>query len=94
MPNEAYRILLRRSARKDLLSLPRKVGEQVERTIDRLEAHLNAGIRPQDMRRIEGLPHTYRIDTSEYRVLFLLDEDERLVTITRIRHRRDVYRRV
>jgi mRNA interferase RelE/StbE len=87
-----YRVVVRRSAQKELLALPGKISDQVERKIDRLEAHLNAGTRPPDMRRIEGEAHTYRIDTGEYRILFIRNENERLVTITRVRHRRDVYR--
>jgi mRNA interferase RelE/StbE len=87
-----YRIEVRRTAHKDLLGLPPKISEQVERTIDRLAAQLNAGRRPQDVKKLVGLPNTYRIDSGDYRILFELDDEERVATIARVRHRKDAYR--
>ncbi len=92
MLGKAYRLVVSRSAAKDLVGLPPKIGDQIERTIDRLLARLRAGQRPQDMRPIVGRPHTYRIDSGEYRVLFEVDEAAAIVTIIRVRHRKDVYR--
>ena len=92
MPGKPYRLGITRSARKDLLDLQPRVSEQVERTIERLLARLREGQRPQDMKALRGRPETYRIDSGEYRILFSLDETAALVTILRVRHRRDVYR--
>ncbi|MBI2941121.1 MAG: type II toxin-antitoxin system RelE/ParE family toxin [Chloroflexi bacterium] len=92
MAGKAYQLVITRSARKDLLGLPPKIGEQVEETIDRLLSRLREGQRAQDMRRVEGRPDTYRVDTGEYRILFAIDEAEALMTVFRIRHRKDAYR--
>jgi mRNA interferase RelE/StbE len=35
----------------------------------------------------------YRIRVGEYRIVYAVDDEERLVLIARIAHRRDVYRR-
>jgi mRNA interferase RelE/StbE len=87
-----FRVEIRRSARKDLLDLPARISEQIERAIDRLEARLNEGQPPQDVKKLQGRADTYRIDSGEYRILFALDEQEGVVTIARVRHRKDVYR--
>ena len=34
----------------------------------------------------------YRIRVGDYRVLFTIDDAQRLITVYRIKHRRDVYR--
>ena len=92
MANSPYILITTRTARKELVDLPPKIGEQVERAIDRLLARLRGGERPQDMKRVEGRPHTYRVDSGEYRILFSLNEDEGSVTVFRVRHRKDAYR--
>jgi mRNA interferase RelE/StbE len=35
----------------------------------------------------------YRIRVSDYRVVYAVDDDERVVLVARIAHRREVYRR-
>lgn len=92
MPGKDYGLIVTRSARKELLGLPPKVSEQVERAIDRLLSHFNAGERPQDMRPLRGNPGMYRLDSGEYRIVLLLDEPAATITIVRVRHRKDVYR--
>src|SRR5205085_1406008 len=92
VPSNDYQILFSRSARKDIVNLPTKISEQVERAIDRLLAAFRSGTRPQDMKPIQGRPRTYRVDSGEYRVLFEVDEETRTITMIRVRHRKDVYR--
>lgn len=53
---------------------------------------LRVNPRPQDVRPIRGREDTYRVDSGEYRILFHLDDDQRVVTVFRVGHRRDVYR--
>lgn len=48
--------------------------------------------RPQDVRRLRGEEDAYIVDSGAYRILFHLDEQAKVVTIFRVRHRRDVYR--
>lgn len=92
MPSKVYRLVVTRSARKELLALPPRINEQVERAIDRLLARFNEGERPQDMKKLRGREQTYRVDSGEYRILFTLDESAALITVMRVRHRKDVYR--
>lgn len=92
MPGKAYQLEVTRSARKELVGLPPKISDQVERAIERLISALSAGERPQDMRPIKGRAQTYRLDSGEYRILFSVDDKARRITIFRVRHRKHVYR--
>jgi len=64
----------------------------VEGTIDRLEATLNEGNRPQDMKALKGEPGAYRIDTGECRILFCMEDSSGVVRVSQVRHRREAYR--
>ena len=92
MARKSDHLEIKRDARKELLDLPPKVSRQIQETIERLGTALNEGRRPQDMAPLRGRPNSYRIDSGEYRVLFELHDDEGLVVVFRIRHRRDAYR--
>lgn len=92
MARKTYRLEVKRDARKELLDLPPKINRQVQETIDRLLNTLNQGRRPQDVASLKGRDRSYRIDSREYRVLFELNDDEGLVVVFRVRHRRDAYR--
>jgi len=48
LPEKDYRLTLRRFARKEILALPPKISDQVERTIDRLLSAYQEGERLQD----------------------------------------------
>jgi mRNA interferase RelE/StbE len=75
------------AAAKDLARLPRDLLASVRGAIDSLSdqprPHDSAKPRPNG-------PHRIRI--GDYRVLYDVDDAQRVVTILRVRHRRDAYR--
>ena len=81
-PPRRVAVVVLAPARKELLALPARFQGQVQRAIDRLIAELRAGRRPQDMRKLRGLPDTHRIDSGEYRILFALEAGEVVVLET------------
>ena len=48
--------------------------------------------RPPGVRRMRGRSSSYRVRVGAYRIVFRIDDEDRLVEITHIGHRRDVYR--
>lgn len=92
MPAKRYSLAITRRAEKEMADLPSKIGRQVVASIERLRERLGAGLRPQDMKRLEGPSGFYRLDSGEYRIVLALDEAAATVTIVRVRHRKDVYR--
>jgi mRNA interferase RelE/StbE len=82
-----YRIVLARSACKQLAALPRDVQQQVGPQI----ALLADDPRPHGSQKLKG-SDLYRIRVGDYRVVYAIDDDDLLIGIVRVAHRRDAYR--
>ena len=84
----SYRVSLRASAEKELQELSTKV---VRRILPRLEL-LAAVPRPPGCKKLKGGDKEWRIRVGDYRIVYVIDDAARTVDVTRIAHRRDVYR--
>lgn len=82
-----YRLLIKRSAERDLRRLPRPIFQRINR---RLLA-LGEDPRPPGVRKLKGALEGWRLRVGDYRVVYLIDDTAQSVTIVRVRHRRDVY---
>ncbi len=82
-----WRIVFRKSVSKDLRRIPRADVQRILATIDALA---------EDPRRLgaEKLSGSerYRIRQGTYRVLYEIRDEEILVIVVKVGHRRDVYR--
>ena len=83
----SYKLLIKRSAAKELEELPPKVRRRVASKIDAL----GTTPRPPGVEKLSG-QEKYRIRQGDYRVLYAIDDDAQIVTVVKIGHRRDVYR--
>ena len=84
-----YKILLKSSAAKEIESVGSK--EDRRRIVDRI-ATLAAGPRSQKSEKLAGYDDRYRIRQGHYRIVYLIDDSRREVTIFKVGHRKDVYR--
>jgi mRNA interferase RelE/StbE len=82
-----YRVTILRRAQKELGALPQ---EAYERVRDAIRA-LNDEPRPAGCLKLSGRDG-WRLRTGNYRVIYEVDDGDRMVTILHIGHRRDVYR--
>jgi mRNA interferase RelE/StbE len=82
-----YEILLKRSAERELATLP---GNVHDRIVERIN-HLGTVPRPHGSARLRG-HDGYRIRVGDYRVLYVVEDARRRVVIVAVGHRRDVYR--
>ena len=48
--------------------------------------------RPRQARKLKGAERAYRLRVRGYRIIYTVDDKEKLVIVTAIRHRKDVYR--
>lgn len=85
----SYRILIKTSAGKELAALGSKVDRQ--RVVARIHLLANDP-RPHGSEKLTGFDDRYRIRQGSYRIVYLIDDKESVVTIYKIGHRRDVYR--
>ena len=82
-----YRLIIRHQAERELGRLGHDDRERIGRKLLLLETNpFSAGVIALQGRR------GYRIRIGNYRVLYELDEPSKIVIVTSIGHRRDVYR--
>lgn len=83
-----YRVVVERSAEKDLRRLPLDVRFRVANAL----RSLANDPRPIGSRKLAGTRHDWRIRVGDYRVIYEIADSIRVVRVYRIRHRREVYR--
>ena len=83
-----YRVLLERSAEKDLARLSSEIHERVIASIQALAMNP----RPPRCRKLVGSINDWRIRVGDYRIIYQIADDIRVVRVNRVRHRREVYR--
>jgi mRNA interferase RelE/StbE len=84
----SFNLQWRKSTRKDLRRIPR---EMVSRIVTEVEKLVEQPL-PHGSEKLTGSDHTYRIRVGDYRVVYELLHDAKIVEIQRVRHRKDVYR--
>jgi len=84
-----YRLLIKTSAAKELDAVGAKADRQ--RIIDRVR-DLASDPRPQGSEKLAGYADRYRVRQGSYRIIYLVDDERREVTIFKVGHRKDVYR--
>ena len=82
-----YKIELRRQAVKDFKDIPSDYAHLISKHIDLLEQNP----RPTDSKKLKG-DAGYSLRIGAYRVLYDIDDKIQMVTIYRIKHRREAYR--
>jgi mRNA interferase RelE/StbE len=82
-----YSVELKSSARKELEKLPVKL---IERVFPKLDA-LGLEPRPAGCKKLKGGQQEWRIRVGDYRVVYTIDDAKLRVSVTRIRHRSEVY---
>jgi mRNA interferase RelE/StbE len=83
-----YQVLLERAAEKDLTRLSPDVHDRIIVAI----RNLARNPRPPNCRKLIGSENDWRIRVGEYRVIYEISDEIRVVRVNRIRHRRDAYR--
>ena len=83
----SFKITFKQSVAKDLRQIPKK---DVARILKRIEA-LRVEPRPPDVEKLSG-QEKYRIRQGVYRILYEILNNELIVVVVKIGHRRDVYR--
>ena len=83
----SYTIEWKSSARKELRKLPPQTIKRIVTAV----TNLSVTPRPPGSRKLIGSHHTYRLRIGSYRVIYDIFDDELIVTIVRVAHRKDAY---
>ena len=84
----AYQVLVERAAEKDL----RKITSEVRPCLVLALQSLAKNPRPAGSLKLSGSASDWRIRLGDYRIIYEIADEIRIVRINRVRHRGDVYR--
>lgn len=83
-----FRLILKPAAEKQLDRLPKSMQRRVAEKLVQLEANP----RMPGSVKLAGTQATYRARVGDYRIVYEVEEARRIVFVTIIAHRREVYR--
>ena len=84
----AYQITIARSARKELQALPMVVAKRILTKIELLTENP----RPSGCKKLRGPTRLWRLRVGDYRIVYDIDDENKVVDISIVRHRTDAYR--
>jgi mRNA interferase RelE/StbE len=85
---ERYRVVFRKSVAKDLRRVPNRDLQRILAAIESLAEEP----RPSGIEKLSG-EEKYRVRQGNYRIIYEINDDEIVVVVVKIGHRKDVYRR-
>jgi len=85
----AYSLTIKSSAAKELQGVSDK--PTLSRLIDKIKS-LAVQPRPSGSEKLAGRTNLYRVRQGNYRVIYSVDDQSRVVDVVKVGHRRDVYR--
>jgi mRNA interferase RelE/StbE len=83
----SYSVVIPRSVEKEILRLPE---QDYDRVVEALEK-LRLAPRPRGSGKLSGRG-AWRVRVGNYRIIYEIDDAQRLVVVVVIRHRKEVYR--
>jgi len=85
----SYTVQVKPSAQRELEALPDDV---LPRVLQKMET-LRESPRPAGCKKLKGYKDQWRVRVGAWRVVYIIDDTAKLISITRIAHRREVYDR-
>ena len=82
-----YKVFFKESVRQDLGDIPKK---DLKRILSRIKS-LAADPRPPGCERLTGQDR-YRLRQGRYRIVYAIQDEEHVVTVVKVGHRKDIYR--
>lgn len=85
----AYAVEVTSAAARQIVKLPQSERPKIWQKINALADNP----RPPGVEKLSGAKDAYRIRVGNYRIVYTVDDSVTVVTVTRVAHRREVYRR-
>ncbi|MEA5448643.1 type II toxin-antitoxin system RelE/ParE family toxin [Leptolyngbya sp. CCNP1308] len=83
-----YRLRFVKRAAKQFQALPEQAKRRIQPKIDALATEP----RPTGVTKLSGEDNLYRIRVGDYRILYAIEDDQLLVLVVALGHRREIYR--
>jgi mRNA interferase RelE/StbE len=84
----AHEVILSRAAEKNLDRIPRQVRVRILNALEELRAMP----RPSGAVELKGADELWRIRVGDYRIVYTIQDEELVVLVVRVAHRKDAYR--
>lgn len=84
----SYKIEIKNSVFKDLSKLSKDINQQILKKIELLSKNP----RGQQSIKLKGTEHSYRLRVGKYRIVYQINDLEKIVTVFGVDHRKDIYR--
>ena len=89
----SYEVLVDEKVEKDLAKVPNHIVEKFLNSLDEFEINPVRSRPGFDAKRLKGFPgNMYRLRIGNYRVLYSVDNNDRVIQITTIMHRSVAYK--
>ena len=75
-----------------ILTDPKALSAKNATALSRRIVALRENPRPHDSEQLKGSRNRFRLTHGEYRVIYEIDEEAKVVTVADVRHRREAYR--
>ena len=82
-----YRVVFRKSVARDLRQIPNRDLRRILATID----SLSEDPRPASVEKLSELER-YRVRQGDYRIIYQIKDEDVIVIVVKVGHRKDVYR--
>lgn len=89
MRSKTYQVVFKKSALKELQSLPKKIQQKILDAVQLLS--LNPYTELLQIKKMKGVDALYRVRIQDYRIIYLIENQMIKVTIIKIGHRKEVY---
>jgi mRNA interferase RelE/StbE len=82
-----YEVVLAKSARKELERLPDQISDRIVIQLEKLQKTP----RPSGSLKLRGA-NLWRVRIGDYRAIYEIDDERKLIDVLIVQHRKDVYR--
>ncbi|MBD2614197.1 type II toxin-antitoxin system RelE/ParE family toxin [Nostoc punctiforme FACHB-252] len=84
----SYEVEIAPAAKRQIKKLPRDVQQKLVAKLEELAFEP----RPDGVKKLEGSENLYRLRLEKYRIIYEIQDSLLLVTVVKVKHRRDIYR--
>ncbi|AFZ02223.1 type II toxin-antitoxin system RelE family toxin [Calothrix sp. PCC 6303] len=84
----SYEVEIAPAAKRQIKKLPIDVQQKVVAKLEELAFEP----RPDGVKKLEGSDNLYRVRLEKYRIIYEIQDSFLLVTVVKVKHRRDAYR--
>jgi mRNA interferase RelE/StbE len=83
-----YKVIIKRTAQKEIKSLPKSV---IKKVVIKIQ-DLTNNPRPSGSKKIVGTSDTWRVRVGNYRIIYDVFDEVLVVEVIAVRHRKDAYK--